>query len=151
MERDISQLGFFGDITGTDLLLGTNTSVSATAATSDCVGDGFNNATFPTNVPAHFRRLWGYEQGSQFGPLNCDSAISPNSGTDVIQIKKACRMASTVQDSNRYYASVTSNELEFFNGSSAAPTTLNSRVWEYQHHVYFIKDDSGIPILVKKH
>ncbi|MBQ4888598.1 pilus assembly protein PilW [Shewanella sp. UCD-FRSSP16_17] len=150
MERDISQLGFFGDITGTDLLLGTNTSVSATAVPSDCVGDGFNNATFPLNVPAHFRRLWGYEQGNSVNTLNCGAAISPISGTDVIQIKRLVGPETAVQDTNRYYASVTSNEIEFFNGSSVAPNKLNSRVWEYQHHIYFIKNDSGIPILSRK-
>ncbi|MDO6773744.1 PilW family protein [Shewanella sp. 3_MG-2023] len=153
MERDISQLGFFGDITGTDLLLGVNTSVSATGPTSDCVGDGFNNETFPINVPAHFRRLWGYEQGSSLNTLNCNSAISPNSGTDVIQIKRLIGPATLEADldDNRYYASVASNEIEFFNGNTtAAPNKLNSRIWEFQHRVYFIKDDSGIPILTRR-
>ncbi|WP_102531407.1 PilW family protein [Shewanella sp. 10N.286.52.B9] len=157
MERDISQLGFFGDITGTDLILGTNTSFSTSITddpiSSDCIGGGLNNATFPNNVPSHFRRLWGYEQGISNRVLNCSASISPINNTDVIQIKRLIGSATLEADldDNRYYASVASNEIEFFKGDDViAPNKLNSRIWEFQHRVYFIKDDAGIPILSRR-
>jgi len=62
MERDLSQLGFMGDITGTDFIIGSNTTISSTAVAADCVGSGLHNASFPNAQPSHFRRLWGYEQ-----------------------------------------------------------------------------------------
>ena len=54
MERDISQLGFMGDITGTDFILGTNMALRDGIA-NDCIGAGINNGTLPNNEPAHFR------------------------------------------------------------------------------------------------
>ncbi|QBF83961.1 prepilin-type N-terminal cleavage/methylation domain-containing protein [Shewanella maritima] len=151
MERDINQLGFFGDLTGTEMILNTNTTNSATAVTSDCVGGGVNNETFPENVPAHFRRLWGFEYKTTV-EINCNSALTPDKGTDIIQVKRLMgpSLAAADLESNRYYASVTSNEIEFFNGSATPPTKLNSRLWEYQHHVYFVETDNNIPVLKRR-
>ena len=147
MERDLSQLGFMGDITGTDFIIGTNTTLLSTAVTADCVGAGLNNASFPNAQPAHFRRLWGYEHGVSAEPLTC---VSPNSGTDVIQIKRLIGPPPTVLTSTRYYAATESSEIVFFDGNATPPTLLNSRVWEYQHHVYFIRDDGSTPVLRRR-
>ncbi len=85
MVPDLSQVGFFGDMTGTDFVLGTNARVDDAVGT-DCIGQGLNNATLPNGQPAHFRRLWGYEAGVSAGSLSCvNSAMT---GTDVIQIKR---------------------------------------------------------------
>tara|TARA_R110002051_G_scaffold325728_1_gene430557 strand:+ start:2334 stop:3299 length:966 start_codon:yes stop_codon:yes gene_type:complete len=147
MERDLSQLGFMGDITGTDFVPGSNTTNTATAVTADCVGAGLNNASFPNAQPSHFRRLWGYEQGVSAESLAC---ITPNSKTDVIQIKRLIGPPANVLTSTRYYAATTSNEIVFFNGSAAAPGLANSRLWEYQHHVYFISNDGNVPLLRRR-
>ncbi|GGP53013.1 type IV minor pilin protein PilW [Shewanella algicola] len=147
MERDLSQLGFMGDITGTDFVIGTNTTISATAVTADCVGAGLNNASFPNLQPSHFRLLWGYEQGVSAETLAC---ISPNTNTDVIQIKRLIGPPATVLTATRYYAATESTEIVFFDGSGAVPVLLNSRVWEYQHHVYFIRDDGTTPVLRRR-
>jgi type IV pilus assembly protein PilW len=147
MERDLSQLGFMGDITGTDFVIGSNTTITATAVTADCVGAGLNNASFPNAQPSHFRRLWGYEQGVGAGSLAC---ITPKSNTDVIQIKRLVGPPDTVLTATRYYAASASNEIVFFNGSAAAPGLANSRLWEYQHHVYFIRDDGATPVLRRR-
>ncbi|MBR9726694.1 PilW family protein [Shewanella intestini] len=150
MERDINQLGFFGDLTGTEMLVNVNTTNTATNVTSDCVGAGINNETFPVDVPAHFRRLWGFEYKTTVD-MQCTSALTPDKGTDVLQIKRLMGPASTPPlESNRYYASVTANEIHFFNGSDTPPTTLNSRIWEYQHHVYFVETDNRIPVLKRR-
>ena len=147
MERDLSQLGFMGDITGTDFIIGTNTTINATAVTADCVGAGLNNASFPNTQPSHFRRLWGYEQGVSAESLAC---ITPNSKTDVIQIKRLIGPPENVLTSTRYYAATVYNEIVFFNGSAAAPGLANSRLWEYQHHVYFISNDGNVPVLRRR-
>ncbi|WP_144210087.1 PilW family protein [Shewanella donghaensis] len=148
LERDLSQLGFTADITGTDLN-SINTRVSATAVTNDCIGAGANNATFPNTQPAHFRRLWGYEAGVSAASLAC---ITPKSNTDVVQLKRLLgpSVLAGGMNSTRYHAASTSDEIEFFNGNVAPPSLLNSRIWEYQHHVYYIEDDASIPILKRR-
>ena len=147
MERDLSQLGFMGDITGADLIVGSDTTLSGTAVTADCVGAGLNNASFPNTQLSHFRRLWGYEQGVSAESLAC---ITPNNATDVIQIKRLMGPPATVLTATRYYAASTQNEIIFFNGSAAAPGLANSRIWEYQHHVYFIRNDGTTPVLRRR-
>ncbi|MGI2168974.1 PilW family protein [Shewanella sp. MF05960] len=151
IERDISQLGFFADITGTELILNVNTVNSTTALTSDCVGEGANNATFPQLAPAHFRRLWGFEYTSTLR-INCNSALTPDKSTDVIQIKRLIgpSVPAADLDSNAFYASVTANEIEFFDGDDTPPVKLNSRMWKYQHRIYYIETESGIPVLKRR-
>ncbi|WP_445946689.1 PilW family protein [Shewanella sp.] len=146
MERDLSQLGFMGDITGTGLTTG-NTSITATPVANDCVGAGINNASFPNNQPAHFRVLWGFEQGVGAGNFTCFTA---KENTDVIQLKRLIGPAAIATTASRYYAAVTSDQLTFFDGDKAAPAIVNSRIWEYQHHIYFINNDGSIPVLRRK-
>lgn len=146
MERDLSQLGFMGDVTRLGASSG-NTTISATAVNADCIGGGPNNASFPNVQPSHFRLLWGYEQGAGAGFLEC---ITPKNKTDVIQIKRLIGPPVTVLNATRYYAATNQGEIIFFNGSAAAPVLANSRLWEYQHHVYFIRDDGDIPVLRRR-
>ncbi len=151
MERDISQLGFMGDITGTDFVLGTNTTVDSPISGVDCVGAGLNNASLPANQPAHFRRLWGYESGVSGNSLTCLASSGVNTGTDVIQIKRFIGPSVNAGNSDNYFVSATSSQAIFFNNGTPSSTLINSRIWEYQHHVYFIADDSnGTPVLRRK-
>ncbi|MGI2257744.1 PilW family protein [Shewanella sp. GXUN23E] len=149
MEPDLSQLGFFGDITGTELIPGGNTQVIAAVPADDCVGGGVNNATLPNTTAAHFRRLWGYQQGGA-DSLDCLNGVL--AGTDVIQIKRLLGPDVTAPyDVNRYYIGTTANEAVIFTGNQAAPTLDNGRFWEYQHHVYYLRNDSNdIPVLHRK-
>jgi len=149
MERDLSQLGFTGDITGTDFVVGVNTTISAAAVPNDCVGAGANNASFPNNQPSHFRRLWGYEAGVSGESFSC---ITPTSGTDVIQLKRLIgpSVLAANMNSTRYYAASTSSQIEIFNGSAVPPALSNSRIWEYQHHIYYIERDGDIPVLKRR-
>ncbi|MGL5391975.1 MAG: PilW family protein [Shewanella sp.] len=148
LERDLSQLAFMGDMTGTDFVLGTNTTVTVPALTSDCVGAGANNATLPNNAPAHFRRLWGYEQGVSGTVLACLTSVEKN--TDVLQMKRLIGPALTSTSGNKIFVATNASEAIFFSGSTP-PATANPRNWEYQHHVYFIANDAaGIPILRRK-
>ncbi|ABK49355.1 Prepilin-type cleavage/methylation-like protein [Shewanella sp. ANA-3] len=150
MERDISQLGFMGDLTGTDFIVGTNTNIEVTTITADCVGDGLNNATLPNNQPAHFRRLWGYENTATSTHLSCLGNSDVNADTDVLQLKRFIGPNVAAGNSSSVYVAANSSQAVFFVG---APTTAleNPRTWEYQHHVYFIANDANqIPILRRK-
>ncbi|TVK91955.1 pilus assembly protein PilW [Shewanella algae] len=142
MVPDLSQVGFFGDITGTDFVLGTNARVDDAVGT-DCIGQGLNNATLPNGQPAHFRRLWGYEAGVSAGSLSCvNSAMT---GTDAIQIK---RLVGPPGATSGFRVAATASQAVFFKDTD--PGLENQRVWEYQHHVYFIKDNNGVPVLTRK-
>lgn len=152
MERDLSQLGFMGDITGTDFILGANAFISpGTVVNNDCSGGGFNNASLPNNQPAHFRRLWGYEEGVSGQSIACLNAV--NSNTDVLQIKRLIgpSLFPAALSSSRFYAAATSSQVIFFNGGGVVPVLDNARIWEFQHHIYYIRDDAdGIPILRRR-
>ena len=149
IERDISQLGFMGDMTGTDFVLGSNAQIPAGVVPNDCVGAGANNATLPNNQPAHFRRLWGYESGVSPNSFACLNSV--NSSTDVLQIKRLIGpAAATPSNSARYYMAATPNQAIFFVGTPAPPVLANARFWEYQHHIYYIADDGDIPVLRRR-
>lgn len=151
MERDLSQLGFMGDITGTDFIVGMNTTVDGSAAigsSGDCVGAGLNNATLPINIAAHFRRLWGYENGVSTESLACLSNV--NDKTDVIQMKRLLGPSVASGSTDAFYIEANANQAVFFKTASAGVLD-NSRIWEYQHHIYYIGDDAdGIPVLRRK-
>jgi type IV pilus assembly protein PilW len=143
MSPDIEQVAFFGDVTGVDFIPGKNTTVTGVIAT-DCVGGGLNNATLPNNQPAHFRRIWGYEAGVSGQSVSCvNDAIK---GTDVIQIK---RLVGPAGATSGFRVATTSSEIVFF-GAAADPALINERVWEYQHHIYFIQNLNGVPVLSRK-
>lgn len=151
MERDISQLGFMGDLTGTDFIVGTNTNIEVTTITADCVGDGLNNATLPNNQPAHFRRLWGYENTATSTHLSCLGNSDVNADTDVLQLKRFIGPNVAAGNSSSVYVAANSSQAVFFVGTTPTTTLENPRTWEYQHHVYFIANDANqIPILRRK-
>ncbi|MFT5704472.1 MAG: type IV pilus assembly protein PilW [Shewanella sp.] len=149
IERDVSQLGFMGDMTGTDFVLGMNAQIPAGVVPNDCVGAGVNNASLPNNQPSHFRRLWGYESGVSATSFACLNGV--NSGTDVLQIKRLIGPATANPTTNtRYYMAATPNQAIFFVGTPAPPVLANARFWVYQHHIYYISDDGDIPVLRRR-
>ncbi|MGL5048020.1 MAG: PilW family protein [Shewanella sp.] len=154
LEKDLSQLAFMGDMTGTDFIVGTNTNVEVAALTSDCVGAGLNNATLPNNTPAHFRRLWGYEQGASSTVLTCLADVKAvNAQTDVLQMKRLIGPPNSTPSGNNIFVATDANQAVFFTPPVPASATamVNARYWEYQHHVYFIADDTAkIPLLRRK-
>lgn len=162
MERDISQLGFFGDMTGSAFIVGINTTLdNSIPVVDDCIGAGLNNASLPNSQPAHFRRLWGYESNpinNSSNSLACLASSNVEDDTDVIQIKRFIgpRVGlgdgsdSPVGDTSRFFVSTTSTQAIFFNATDPSSNMINSRVWEYQHHVYFIDSENGVPILSRK-
>lgn len=148
MERDITQLGFMGDMTGTDFILGSNTTVDTAISGMDCIGAGLNNATLPNDQPAHFRLLWGYTSTSNSATsLACLSGVK--SDTDVLQLKRLIG-PTAVASATGYYVASTSSQAIFFNSAAPSAVLPNARVWEYQHHVYYIDEANSIPMLNRK-
>ncbi|QYK00599.1 PilW family protein [Shewanella psychrotolerans] len=148
MERDISQLGFFGDYTGTDIDP-TNPNVMSAAVPNDCFGGGANNATLPNTSGLQFRRVWGYEAGGSGVGINCLTGVRAN--TDVIQLKRLLGPGAPLPlNTSRHYVATASNEAIFFTGGQSLPVLENSRIWEYLHHIYFIKNDGEVPVLRRR-
>ncbi len=144
LSQDIEQVAFFGDVTGTDFILGANATVSA-GITDDCVGGGLNNATLPNNQPSHFRRIWGYEAGVSAQSVNCIN--DAESGTDVIQIK---RLVGPPGANSGYRVATTASQIVFL-GDTSTSALVNQRIWKYEHHVYFIQRlENGVPVLSRK-
>lgn len=156
IERDVSQLGFMGDMTGTDFIIGGNTRVVADPipASADCVGAGANNSSLPNNTPAHFRRLWGYTVGLGGQSLACVPGARRN--TDVLQVKRLQGPAlppgatSASLETSSYYMGTTANEAVIFSTSQGIQAVTNARYWQYLHHVYYIENEGNMPVLKRR-
>lgn len=150
IERDISQAGFMAELTGTNLD-GANTTflTPAIPAASDCTGGGLNNASFPAKASvSNFRKVWGYENSVSAEPFACLNSVLAN--TDVLQIKRLVGPSTGALNANSYYMGASRSQAIFFAGDQAKPNIANGRFWEYQHHIYFIKNDNGVPVLMRR-
>ncbi|MFT6918444.1 MAG: type IV pilus assembly protein PilW [Cognaticolwellia sp.] len=136
LSDDLRRQNFWGDYSGT-LDRSMLTASPGAAPGNECVGEGLNNGTFPSAV-GHFRTLWGKTviNSSLMGCID-DAKIT----SDIIQIKRAISQPLTASTSNKYYIISNINEAEIFTGTSI-PTVLNSQVWEYQHHIYYIREEA---------
>lgn len=159
---DLLRQNFWGDLNGNIDGGGLISSPDPSTIAGDCVGDGANNASFPTDIGA-FRTLWGVNvlNADVMGCID-DAKI----GSDLIQLKRAIADADlnpippaaplTIADldNNRYYINSNTNSAAIFAGNAAAIPSVNiGRIWEYQHHVYYIREDSHgtntIPVLMQ--
>ncbi|WP_298442519.1 PilW family protein [uncultured Ferrimonas sp.] len=149
LQDDLSQAGFFADLTGLDLIPGVNLLPLPAIAGIDCNGAGPNNRTFPNNI-GHFRTLWAYTEGH--GPkISC---LSGNrGGSDVLQIKRLLgpQQAAGDEESDRYYFINNLTQGRFYAGSGATPAMTSGRIWQYQHRVYYVaNNDAGVPSLFRR-
>jgi type IV pilus assembly protein PilW len=146
LSDDLSKQNYWGDYTGS-LDLSMLNAVPG-APTNECTGEGLNNGTFPVAI-GHFRTLWG-DTAASASILTCidDAKIA----SDVIQIKRAISNPLLVTDSNNFYIASSQSEAEIFT-SAAIPVITNSRVWQYQHHIYYIKEEAQgnntVPVLMQ--
>lgn len=156
--NDLLRQNFWGDLQGNldnSVLI---SSPVAAALVGDCVGDGANNASFPVAIGA-FRTLWGKLVNSS-NMMGCitDAKV----GSDLIQIKRAVASPFGLAPpltigslpSDRYYIHSNTNSAAIFAGDDAAIPTVNiGRLWEYQHHVYYVREDSQgtnkVPVLMQ--
>lgn len=155
---DISQAGFFADMTGTAFLANNTKNNLLGLAHTDCVGGGLNNANFPNGSLEFFRFLWGYEVGKSTNNIVCGSSdLSANPHTDVVQIKRLSGSSSNLSFpsrvvNNRIYMATATNEAVLFSSEFPPyPLLEQARYWIYKHHIYFIANDADdIPVLRRK-
>lgn len=120
----------------------------------DCIGGGLNNGSFPQNSIASFRTLWAQTVANANILGGCINNAALNS--DVIQIKRVVAqpiLAAAIQ-ANRFYLNSGIESAAIFAGDAVAvPVVSESRLWEYQHHIYYIQNDivgnDVVPVLMQ--
>jgi type IV pilus assembly protein PilW len=157
---NISKQDLWGDYTGVLDFSSINHALAAPG--NECTGAGVNNASFPLAV-GHFRTLWGQTVASA-NPMGCfdDAKI----GSDVIQVKRVVGSDLVKADgvtsitvapaeaapAGNYHLVTNANDGILFT-SGAVPAVENSRVWQYQHHVYYVREDTQgsntVPVLMQ--
>jgi type IV pilus assembly protein PilW len=149
---DLLKQDFWGDLAGTFSFA--KLSAVPAAIGNDCVGDGVNNATFPVGV-GNFRTLWGVTiTGAALNPLGCFPSTSQSKvGSDVIQIKRVLADPAGAAAPGNYYLTTNNVEGGISIGTAAPPVIDNSRIWEYQHHVYYVREETVgnnvVPVLMQ--
>lgn len=152
LSEDLLRQDFWGDYNGS---INTGSIDAAVAApVGECSGDGINNGTFPV-AAGHFRTLWGQTAttASIMGGCRTDATI----GSDVLQLKRvlATPLALAVGDiapANNYYFISNMNDGAFF-APGVVPDIKNARVWQYQHHIYYVREEAQgintVPVLMQ--
>ncbi|MFT5759287.1 MAG: type IV pilus assembly protein PilW [Alteromonadaceae bacterium] len=147
LSDDILRQDFWGDYTGT-LDFASLTAVPNAPAV-DCAGEGINNATFPV-IAGSFRTLWGTTVTSA-SMMNCidDAKLS----SDLIQLKRVVSNPVTVPNATNYYLITNISDGTIFSGAGGIPTITNSQMWEYQHHIYYVREElqgsNKVPVLMQ--
>lgn len=143
---DLLKQNFWGDYTGT--LDRSMLNAVPSAPGDECVGEGLNNGTFPATI-GHFRTLWGktVANSSIMGCIN-DAKVA----SDIIQLKRVIAEPLTISTNDNYYLVSNLSEAEIFTGT-VIPEVSNSQVWEYQHHIYYIREEAQgsntVPVLMQ--
>lgn len=151
---DLLRQDFWGDYTG----LVTPASITPVpgAPGGECVGDGINNGTFPL-VAGHFRTLWG-QTVTNAAIMGCRNDAKINS--DILQLKRVVSRSlvdvagdpiTVAPAGNFYFVSNMNNGALFSAG--AVPNITNGRVWQYQHHIYYVREEAQgsdtVPVLMQ--
>jgi type IV pilus assembly protein PilW len=146
---DLMRQGFWGELSGN--LDFTSLELVPGVLGADCVGEGLNNRSFPLSI-GHFRALWGQTAESK-NLLDCISDAKVNS--DVIQIKRVVSssiLPAAVED-DKYYLITNMSSGAIFKGDEPIPDLDYGNIWEYQHHIYYVKErtinGTNVPILAQ--
>ena len=146
LSDDLLRQNFWGDYSGT--LDRSMLNAVPGAPGNECIGAGLNNGTFP-NAIGHFRTLWG-QTVTNSSIMGCIDNAKTTS--DIIQLKRAISDPLTASTSNNYYIVSNLSEAEIFTGT-VIPTVANSQVWEYQHHIYYVREEAQgnntVPVLMQ--
>ncbi|ASP48916.1 PilW family protein [Cognaticolwellia beringensis] len=146
LSDDLLRQNFWGDYTGT--LDRSMLNAVPGAPGNECIGAGLNNGTFP-NAIGHFRTLWG-QTVTNSSIMGCIDNAKITS--DIIQLKRAVSDPLTASTSNNYYIISNLSEAEIFTGT-VIPTVANSQIWEYQHHIYYVREEAQgnntVPVLMQ--
>jgi len=146
LSYDLLRQGFWGDYTGT--LDRSMLNAVPLAPGNECIGDGLNNGTFP-NAIGHFRTLWGQTVTNK-SIMGCIDDAKTSS--DIIQFKRAISNPLAGSTSEQYYIISNLSEGEIFIGADI-PNVPNSQVWEYQHRIYYVREEAQgnntVPVLMQ--
>jgi len=153
LSDDLLKQNFFGDYGGT---FGSSNLIAIPGpAGNDCVGGGVNNATFPL-ATGQFRTLWG-QTITVADPMGCftDARISANANfrSDLIQIKRVIGAPVAAAAAGSHYLTTNITTGSLYVGGGAIPPIDNSRTWQYQHHVYYVREEAQgsevVPVLMQ--
>jgi len=151
LSDDLLRQGFWGDLTGTLDAGGLVSSIVPTSVSGDCIGEGVNNASFPATI-GHFRTLWG-KTVTNTSLMGC--ITNAKLGSDLLQLKRAVSSPTDLGDisSDNYYIIANPNTAGIFAGGAAVPSLIFGQIWEYQQHIYYVREDSQgsnkVPVLVQ--
>jgi type IV pilus assembly protein PilW len=159
ISQDIKWAGFFGAYTGQSTQVGPSLSLSAGSAilsTSDCL-DERSVGSLPSPI-GPIRGLWVSRVSASKGlsGFNCIDANDRVANSDVISIKRLVGRpipAAEGLDANRFYMAANSQEAKVIKGDETKPlfgANNESQLWEYQHYIYYLSQDDGVPILRKR-
>ena len=148
---DLLRQDLWGDYAGTFDFV----SISPVPVTpgNDCNGGGVNNGSFPV-ATGTFRTLWGQTiTASELDPLGCFSSVTQTKvGSDVIQFKRVLAVPVVATDAGNYYLTTNSNGGVVL-ANAIDNTIINARSWQYQHHVYYVREeeqgDAKVPVLMQ--
>lgn len=152
LSEDLLRQDFWGDYTGSVTLASIDAALAAPSG--ECSGGGVNNGTFPL-AAGHFRTLWGetVTAASIMGGCRTDAKI----GSDILQLKRVVAtptglaVGDTAPANNYYFISNMNNGAFFAPG--VVPNITNARVWQYQHHIYYVRDEAQggntVPVLMQ--
>lgn len=146
LTEDLLRQDFWGDYTGT--LDSASLLAVPAAPTNECQGAGLNNGTFPA-AAGHFRTLWG-DTVTDADIMGCidDAKLT----SDIIQLKRVISNPVTTTTVNNYYLVTNIGDGAIFTGTTV-PAIDNSQIWEYQHHIYYVREESQgsntVPVLMQ--
>ena len=160
ISQDIKWAGFFGAYTGQSTQVGSSLSLSAGSivpASGDCL-DERSVGSLPSNA-GPIRGLWVSRVSTTKGLAGfaCILAADRVENSDVISIKRLVGRpipASEGLDTNRFYMAANSQEARIIKGSETRPlfgANNESQIWEYQHYIYYLSQEDGVPVLRKRY
>ncbi|WP_421349809.1 PilW family protein [Aeromonas veronii] len=160
ISQDIKWAGFFGAYTGQSTQVGSSLSLSTGStilSTSDCL-DERSVGSLPSPL-GPIRGLWVSRVSASKGlsGFTCIDANDRVANSDVISIKRLVGRpipASEGLDTNRFYMATNSQEARVIKGSETRPlfgANNESQIWEYQHYIYYLSQEDGIPVLRKRY
>lgn len=160
ISQDIKWAGFFGAYTGQSTQVGSSLSLSTGStilSASDCL-DERSVGSLPSPL-GPIRGLWVSRVSASKGlsGFTCIDANDRVANSDVISIKRLVGRpipASERLDTNRFYMATNSQEARVIKGSETRPlfgANNESQIWEYQHYIYYLSQEDGIPVLRKRY
>ena len=148
---DLLRQDFWGDFIGSNLA---GTIPAPNAPQGECIGGGINNGTFPMGE-GQFRTLWGETVGSASIMNGCRT--DANLQSDILQLKRVISsplalVTGDIAPAGNFYFMSNMDAGEIF-AAGVVPNITNARVWQYQHHIYYVRDEeqgsNTVPVLMQ--